>query len=193
MAIKVLGLCGSTRKGSINERFLGYTLERLKEQGAEVSQFDFRAHPLPLFNQDDEQEQGYPESVRLLKQAMSEADAIVVASPEYNSSITPLLKNFIDWASRNNPDQGVKNEWLDKPVALISASGGRLGGIRGLIHLRQIMAEVQAIAIPNQAALGGALDAYAEDGSLKDERTAGIVEKIAKRLVMTAELYKQAL
>lgn len=185
MPIKLLGISGSARLASYNTQFLTYALGEAEKLGAEPSLFDVRANRIPLFDQDDEAENGFTESVLALKKAVREADAVLFASPEYNSSFTPLTKSTIDWVSRANK-AGEKNEWAGKVVSLISASPGAYGGMRSLIHLRPVFVSVGALVIPQDTSLGRAFDGFDESGALKDERTAGFLRAQLSELLRLA-------
>jgi NAD(P)H-dependent FMN reductase len=184
VALKILGISGSSRMGSYNTAFLEYALGILREKGVETSVFDHAAHPLPLFNEDLERE-GFPEGAAALKQAIAEADGILFASPEYNASFSPLAKNIIDWASRPHVS-GLNNVWANKPVVVISASPGGFGGFRSLVSIRPVFVQLEALILPQQVSLGGAHQAFNEDGTLKDARTAGFLTSALDRLVHVA-------
>lgn len=126
--IKVLGIAGSLRKNSFNKELLRCASE---EAGENVSLEIFNLEGIPIFNQDQENE--LIEKVLEFKSRIKSADAILIATPEYNYSIPGPLKNAMDWASRPPGD----NVWNEKPVAIMSAAGGYLGGSRAQYHLRQ--------------------------------------------------------
>ena len=98
-------------------------------------------------------------------------DGLLIASPEYNSSITPLLKNIIDWVSRPSNGENALIAYQGKVAAIMSASPGRLGGLRGLVHLRSILSNIGVLVIPDQVAVGEAHRAFGSDGNLVDEKT----------------------
>ncbi len=186
VAIKLLGISGSARLASYNSQFLNYALSEAKKLGAETSLFDVRTNRVPLFDQDQESEFGFPETVLALKRAIRESDAILFASPEYNNSFTPLSKSILDWVSRPNKS-GEKNEWSGKTVGLISASPGAYGAMRSLIHIRPVFAAVGALVIPQDTSLGRAFDGFDDSGSLKDERTAGFLRAQLTELLRMAK------
>lgn len=128
--LKILGIAGSLRKGSYNKAVLEAAVG-LAPEHAEVEVYE-RLGEIPLFNQDDES--NLPEVVKEFKDKICDADAILFATPEYNYSIPGVLKNAIDWASRPYGD----NAWEGKPVGIMSASGGMLGGARAQYQLRQV-------------------------------------------------------
>ncbi len=137
-AARILAFAGSTREGSFNKSLVRIAAEGARQAGADVTTIDLKDFPLPLFDQDLEVESGKPEAAKKLKTLMIEHDGFLIAAPEYNSSITAVLKNAIDWVSR--PDEGedamALKAFRGKVVTLMSASPGGLGGLRGLVHFR---------------------------------------------------------
>ena len=174
---KILALSGSLRTGSYNTSLLEAAIRLLDSRGAKVERFDFRADPLPIFDADLEAADGYPDNVLKLKAAVREADAVVIAGPEYNSGPTPLLKNAIDWVSRKSKDRGARNEWDKKVVAVISASDGRFGGIRAQMVYRNSLSFIGAHVLPGFVAVTFAKDAFDEQGNLLDERANRALER----------------
>lgn len=165
---KVLAIAGSARIGSFNSQILQIAARGARDAGAEVTVVDFRELPLPMFDQDCESEHGLPSNAVTLKQLMQSHDGFLIACPEFNSSITPLLKNAIDWASRKGEDPQPLMSFRGKVATLMSASPGALGGLRGLSAVRSILGNIGVIVLPEQVAVSKAADAFAEDGSLKD-------------------------
>lgn len=129
--INVVAICGSLRKGSYNRGLLRAAMELCSEsiQGLKIEYIEIA--PLPMINTDLEVDGTYPPVVEAFRQKIREADAVLFGCPEYNYSVTPALKNALDWASRP------PNAWVDKPAAILSAAGGA-GGARAQYHLRQI-------------------------------------------------------
>ena len=186
---KILAFSGSLRAGSFNHRLVEIAVEGARQAGAEVTLARLSDYPMPLLNQDDEAATGKPEGARELKALMIAHDGFLIACPEYNGSITAALKNAIDWTSR--PDEGDPPGGLPayngKVVSLMAASPGGLGGLRGLVHVRAILAGIGCIVLPDQMAISAAHDAFNEDGSLKDERkqktVLGLGETLANTIV----------
>jgi chromate reductase, NAD(P)H dehydrogenase (quinone) len=108
---------------------------------------------------------------------------MLIVSPEYNSSITAVLKNAIDWASRREGDEKPLAAFVGKTAGLLSASNGALGGLRGLVHLRSILGNIQVLVLPEQFALSKAQEAFGEDGEMHDAAKKAQVTKVAERLV----------
>ncbi len=167
--LRILAFAGSTRRESFNKKLVQIAAAGAREAGADVTDIDLRDYRLPVFDQDHESEQGKPDHAKALKQMMIDHDAFLIAAPEYNSSITGVLKNSIDWVSR--PDDGEAAPLVafrGKVVTLMSASPGALGGLRGLVHLRSILGNLGCIVLPNQAAVPKAHEAFKDDGTLVD-------------------------
>jgi chromate reductase, NAD(P)H dehydrogenase (quinone) len=186
---KILAFSGSARAGSFNKMLIAIGVDAARAAGAEVTLLDFRELPLPLYDGDLEEAQGLPDNAKKLKTLMREHDGFLISAPEYNSSITPLLKNAIDWASRQESDsEPALVCYRGKTAALLSASPGGLGGIRGLVHVRSILGNIGVCVHPDQVSISSAHEAF-ENGKLKDARKAKQVEKLVQGLVeMTKKL-----
>jgi chromate reductase len=173
--LHVLGISGSLRKASYNTALLR-AAAGLLPAGMDLDTFDLSL--LPLFNADDEKP--FPAPVAEFRTRLAEADALLIASPEYNSSVTPALKNAIDWASRS--PQSPLNR---KPVAIMGASTGNFGTVRAQLHLRQILTHVGALTVPKPEVLIARADkAFDPDGNLIDEAARGFLRDL---LVALAE------
>lgn len=153
----VLAFSGSSRLNSLNAQLLDCAAGMARERGAVVETLDLRALALPLYDGDFEAVNGLPDGANILKEAMREADAFLIASPEYNSFPSPLLLNAIDWASRaEHPDERPLSAFKGKAAGLISASPGPMGGIRSLWALRTKLQNMGVTVVPALAAVGGA-------------------------------------
>jgi NAD(P)H-dependent FMN reductase len=179
---KILAFAGSAREGSFNKKLVKIAAEGAKSASAEVTYLDWRDLPLPLFDQDLEAREGLPENVLKFKALMKAHQGLLVACPEYNSSITPLLKNAIDWASRPEPEEPDLGCFRDKVAVLMSASPGGLGGLRGLVHVRAILGNIGVLVLPEQKAIPNAHQAFDENGNLKDEKQQADVQKLGGKL-----------
>lgn len=166
---KILAFAGSTRRASWNKKLIRIAIDGAKSAGASVTLVDLADFRMPLFDGDLEDEKGIPEKGMEFKQLMREHDGFLLSCPEYNSSITGVLKNTIDWASRQADGEKPLECFKGKVVSLMSASPGALGGLRGLVHVRSILGNVGCIVLPDQVALPSAAEAFADDGSLKDQ------------------------
>jgi chromate reductase, NAD(P)H dehydrogenase (quinone) len=182
-AVKILAFAGTARQDSFNKKLVKIAVAGAKAAGAEVTYLDFRDLPLPLYDSELEVSEGLPENALKLKAMMKAHQGFLIACPEYNSSITPLLKNAIDWASRPQPGEPSLVCFKDKVTALMSASPGGLGGLRGLVHVRAILGNIGVLVIPDQTAIGNAHQAFDEDGNLKDELQQAAIEQLGRKLV----------
>jgi len=184
MTPKILVLPGSLRSNSVNAKLADVVQVTLAQLGADVTRVSLTDYPMPIVNEDLKAEQGIPEHAMQLGRMIASQDGVFVVSPEYNSSTPPLLKNAIDWVSliAKDGDQPLK-PWRDRYVALGAASPGKFGGMRNLIHLRTVMVSVGSQVISEQCSVSQAGDAFNEDGTLKDERSARMVERTCKSLV----------
>jgi chromate reductase len=185
---KILVFAGSTRTGSFNKKLAHIAETAAREAGADVTFVDLRDLALPLFDQDLEEASGLPEGAKKLKSLMRAHEGFLIASPEYNSSITGVLKNAIDWASRTETDDEPSLvAFRGKVAALFSASPGALGGLRALVHIRAILSNIGVLVLPDQVAISTAHEAFDDSGHLKDERKAKQVAKLARTLVEYVE------
>jgi chromate reductase, NAD(P)H dehydrogenase (quinone) len=177
---KILAFAGSLRADSFNKKLIRIAARSAKESGAEVTLIDLKDYPLPLFDEDLET-QATPENASKLKQLFREHQGVLLSCPEYNSSITGVLKNVIDWVSRTG--QGETSAYSQKSCALLSASPGALGGLRGLVHVRSILGNLNVLLVPQQVALSEAHEAFTPEGELKDSKQKAAVDKVVVELV----------
>lgn len=171
----ILAFAGSLRAGSYNKKLVRVAAAAAEQAGAQVTVINLDDLPLPLFDEDLEAK-GTPENATRLKALMKEADGFLIASPEYNSSVSAALKNAIDWASRPAEGEPPLAAFAGKAATIMAASPGGLGGLRGLVTLRSILGNIQVVVLPDQHALSKAHEAFDDNDQLKDEKTA---EKIA--------------
>ncbi len=183
-APKILVFAGSTRSDSYNKKLAHLAFDAATAAGAEVTLVDLRDFAMPLYDGDLEDSQGLPEGAKQFKKLLIESDGIIIVSPEYNSSITAVLKNSIDWASRQETDDEPSLvAFRGKTALLLSASPGGLGGLRGLVHLRSILGNIGVIVLPDQLAISAAYDAFDDSGALKDSKKAAQLTGLVKGLV----------
>ena len=188
---KIVALAGSLRTGSLNKKLVALAADAAREAGAEVTVVDLRQLALPLYDQDIEDASGLPEGAKKFKALLRESDGFLIASPEYNSSVTAALKNAIDWASRaESDDEPPLVAFTGKAAALMSASPGALGGLRGLVALRSILGNIGVLVQPDQVSIPGAHEAFDDAGKLKDQRKAKQIAELAKGLVDLARKLK---
>ncbi|MDO8526885.1 MAG: NAD(P)H-dependent oxidoreductase [Deltaproteobacteria bacterium] len=180
---KILAFAGSTRTGSWNKKLIRIAVASAKAAGGDVTLIDLRDFPLPLYDGDLESDQGLPANAMKLKDLFLAHHGFLISAPEYNSSITGVLKNVIDWVSRPAPNEVDLICFTNKFAGLMSASPGGLGGLRGLVTLRSILGNIGTHVLPLQQAISKAHEAFNEDGTLKDSKQQKAVDKIAAGLV----------
>lgn len=188
---RILAISGSTRSASVNTRLLRCAARLAERVGAAVTHIDLRNFPMPLYDGDLEEASGVPETVERVRNLMVDNDGLLFACPEYNGSITPLLKNTIDWCSRPQGDVPGGIAYRGKVAGLLSTSPGGLGGLRGLVHVRAILSGLGAHVVPSQFALGGAHDAFDEHGSIQDPGKLQHLQAVVDQLVDTTRRLRQ--
>lgn len=167
---RILAFSGSARKESYNTRLLAVAASGAAAAGAEVTSVDLGSFEIPLFNQDYEEQQGFPPGALRFKRLLQEHDGLLIASPEYNGMLTPLLKNVLDWASRaETEDEPIYAAYTGKIAAIMSASLRYSGGRQGLGGLRQLLSDMGVMVIPDQVNIPRAESAFNPDGTLKKE------------------------
>ncbi len=181
-AAKILAFAGSTRMGSFNKKLLKTAIAGAQKAGAEVTLLDLKDLPMPLYDGDLETESGIPQNGKKFKELLKGHHGFLISAPEYNSSISAVLKNAIDWASRSEPGEPPLLCFTEKFAGLMSASPGNLGGLRGLVTVRSILGNIGVHVIPHQVAVSRAHEAFQEDGTLKDPKLTASVEKIGMQL-----------
>ncbi|NJK63344.1 MAG: NAD(P)H-dependent oxidoreductase [Synechococcaceae cyanobacterium SM2_3_1] len=180
--IKILAFAGSAREASFNKKLVQIALEGAKAAGADTTFVDLKDFPMPLYNGDLEAAQGLPATVKQFKDLLKGHQGFLLSCPEYNGSITPLLKNAIDWASRPEADELSLVCFKGKVAALLATSPGGLGGLRGLVHVRAILEGIGTIVIPDQKAISNAHEAFTELGQLADSKQMMAVRSIGEKL-----------
>lgn len=194
--VRVLAFAGSARKGSFNRRLARAAAQAAREAGGEVTLLELGDYPMPLYHGDLEAEAGMPEKALALREVFLSHEALLIATPEYNQSVPPLLKNTLDWLSRSLGDGKGPNSGLapyrGKLAGLLAASPGPFGGTRCLPHLRQILSSLGVTVLGAQVAIPRAGEAFAEDGSLRDPAHAKAVATLARGLVQTAAKLREA-
>ncbi|MEH2260992.1 NADPH-dependent FMN reductase [Nostoc sp.] len=181
---KILAFAGSTRIDSYNKKLVKIAAAGAKAAGAEVTYLDLRDLPLPLYDEDLEAQEGLPANARTFKDLMISHQGLLIASPEYNSSLTAVLKNAIDWASRPSPNEAplALAAFAGKVASIMSASPGGFGGLRGLVHLRSILGNIKVLVLPNQVVVSKAYEAFNADGTLKDPKQQESIEQLGDGL-----------
>ena len=185
---KVLVFAGSLRSGSYNARLAALAARELARAEADVTLISLLDFPMPLYDGNAEAASGPPENAVKLKRLMCVHQGVFIASPEYNASLTPLLKNTLDWVSRvREPREPPLAAYKNRVFAIGAASNGTYGGMRSLMALRHVLElGCGALVIPEQVAVREAANAFDENDGLKDERTAGLLKAVVNRLVEMA-------
>jgi chromate reductase, NAD(P)H dehydrogenase (quinone) len=180
---KILAFAGSSRRESINYKLLLHIAGRLKNDGAEVTVINFRDFDIPLFGEDLVAEKGIPADAQRFYQLLTSHKAFLIACPEYNRSITPLLKNVIDWSTIPRKGDPPMLAFNGKTAGLCSASMGKLGGLRGLFHVSDILQSIGTNVLPKQVAVGNFGDAFDEAGNLIDKMAATMADAMCGQLI----------
>lgn len=183
MQPRVLAFAGSTRADSFNKKLVRVAADCARDAGAEVTLVDLRDFPMPFYDGDLEVAHGLPDNARKLKALMVSHDGFLLACPEYNSSISAVLKNALDWISRAQPDEPPMPAFRGKVAGLLAASPGNLGGVRGLFAVRQILTVLGTIVLPTQFALARAREAFDERGAMKEPSQRTSVEAVSVELI----------
>ncbi len=183
MKPKILSFAGSTRNDSFNKKLVKIASLGAREAGAEVTVIDLKDFQMPLYDEDLEIQEGLPSNTQKLKELMKIHHGFLISSPEYNSSISGILKNTIDWISRQGDDESPMSCFNGKVSGLMSASPGGLGGLRGLVHVRAILENMGVLVIPNQSAISKAHEAFDSNGGMNDKKQEEKVKSIGANLV----------
>lgn len=184
--MRVLAFAASRRASSLNRRLIHLAAEIVRGKGADVDLAEFGEFEMPIYDGDLDHDSGLPRGALELKRRVIAADALIVATPEYNYSISGALKNAIDWVSRARP-----MPWRGKSLYLLSASPSPMGGIRGLWQTRIPFEGCGALVFPDMFALAHAHEAFDEKGRLKDHALAERLEKELSGFVRLAEAYAE--
>lgn len=180
--VKVLAFAGSTREDSVNKKLVVEAAKIARQMQANVTIIDLKNYPIPFYDEDLETKEGMPIKAKQLRQLMIQSDVILIASPEYNGSLSAVLKNAIDWATRSENGGGSREAFKGKKFVIMSASPGSSGGARGLVHLRTIIENIGGTVLSQQVVVPDAYNAFDEQGYLKNEK----VKKEIEQLVHTA-------
>ena len=185
---KILVFAGSLRTGSYNARLAALATKLLALAEAEPTRISLQDFPLPFYDGDLEAKSGPPEHAVKLKHLMMQHAGVFIAAGEYNASVTPLLKNTIDWISRvRGQNEAPLAAFRNRIFALGAASPGPLGGYRALMALRQVLElGCGATVLPEQVAVRDAASAFDADDGLRDPRSAEALKSLLARLVDAA-------
>ena len=189
--IKILFFAGSTHVNSYNKRLAKLAANVLDHPNVETKFIDLKDYPMPLYDADLEQSEGLPTPAKALQDLMAQSDAIFIASPEYNGSVTGVLKNAIDWVTRSESASYTSVAFANNVIALSSTSPGKLGGIRGLVHLHSILHGLGATIIPSQLSIPFSNTAFDETGRLVDATQLTQLSQLVMTLAETSHKITQ--
>lgn len=185
---KILFLSGSARKDSMNKKLAKHAYDLAIEKGADATWIDLADFPMPIYDGDIESETGLPEKAIELKEIFVAHRGLFIASPEYNSSFSPLLKNALDWISRpHQENEAGLIAYQGKVAALSATSPGALGGLRGLVPLRMLLGNIQVTVLPNQLAVPFYGKSFDEAGRVSDESYLSMLNQLVDDLIATAK------
>ncbi len=186
---EILVFGGSIRTGSLSAKLAALAAKELAVLGADVTLISLADYPLPIYNADIEKDEGYPENARKLAQLIARHQGVFIATPEYNHSLPPLLKNAIDWASR--PGLAKEYKHRGRVYAIGSSSNGMVGGARALIDLRKVLATaLGAWVVPSQVSISQAGSAFDDAGHLVAEPPADLLRSVCQQLVAGAARFR---
>ena len=179
---RILAFAGSARRDSYNKKLVRIAAAGARAAGVEVTTVDLRDYPMPIMDEDLEASEGMPAHAQAFKELLLDHQGLLIAAAEYNSSVTPLLKNTLDWASRKGPGRLQAWPFEGKVAAVLCASPGALGGMRALVHLRAILGNIGVLVLPEQVVIPKAHEAFLPDGGLKDPQRQSAVAALGARL-----------
>jgi len=190
MTPRILVFAGSTRVGAYSGKTADAAMKELALQGADVTRISLADCPLPIMNQDLEREKGVPENAVKLAHMIGAHDGVLIATPEYNGSLPPLLKNTIDWVSRVKADARGRpfRAFNGKLTALCSSSNGMYAGIRAINHLRAVLVQCQAEVISPQCSVPRGGEAFDENGDFHEDRLRKAMTTVCRTLLEHARL-----
>lgn len=177
---RILAFAGSTRRESFNRKLLAAAVELAQDSGLEMRHVELADYPLPIMDEDLEAEQGQPANATAIRKMMLEADGLLLACPEYNSSITPLMKNLIDWVSRKEAGGGGLEPYENKKALLMGASPGGTGAKRALETVRSILGNIGVEVVEDEFSLPYAADGFDDQGELADPEQRDRLEKLVR-------------
>ena len=182
---KILVFAGSAREASLNKKLARAAAKAIDDNGGEATFIDLRDYPMPIYEGDLEAREGMPTNARKLRELFVSHPAFLIVSPENNGTIPSLLKNAIDWLSRDIDGKSGLEPYRGKVIALMSASPGAFGGVVCLTHLRFSLSKLLAHVIPDQFPLPKADQAFTENGSLKESWQQKSVQTVVRQLIET--------
>jgi len=184
--VKILAFSGSSREESYNKMLVKQAVIAAEKLDAEVTYIDSKDYRFALYDGDIEQIEGMPEKAKELRKMMIDSDAFIISTPEYNGALSGLLKNMIDWCSRNEEGKGDLTAFKGKIALIMSASPGRYGGTKGLLVLRYILSKIGTNVLPTEISFGEAQKNFDDKGNIINEYFQKSVPKAVEELVETA-------
>jgi len=178
----IIAFSGSSRRGSFNKKALEIAVQGARDDGAKVTVVDLRDFEMPIYDGDLETEKGLPDGAKKLKALVLQHNGFLIASPEYNSSLPPLLKNAIDWISRPSPGVTQSAVYSGKVAAIVTASPGVLGGFSASIHLRGVLNRLGVQVLANQVQIPKANDVFGSEGGIKDSSSENNLKNLGAEL-----------
>ena len=179
---KILVFAGSIRTGAFSAKLAALAAKELALAGGEVTHISLADYPLPIYDRDHEDDRGVPDNANRLAKLIAAHDGVFIATPEYNHSLPPLLKNALDWVSRVRHSGTVP--YRHKIYGIGSTSNGAIGGARALIDLRKVLATaVGGIVVPEKIEVPRAGSAFNESGEFIDEAPSEALKAVARQLV----------
>ena len=183
-ALKILVIPGSLRTGSLNAKLAAAAAHQFAQAGADVTRISLDDFPLPLYDADLQTKSGVPKNAVNLKRMIGAHHGVLIVTPEYNSSVPPLVKNTIDWVTRVQDVQETRGQvFRERAFAIAAASESRLGGVRALAALRLVLTACHATVIPNQLALSFASEAYDDMDRLKHPADIEALGALVRQLI----------
>ena len=180
---KILAFAGSLREHSYSKRVVKTAVEGAKKAGADVTFVDLRDYPMPIYNEDDHEQNGFDENALAFQKLLGESDGFLICSPEYNGSLPAALKNAIDWASRKSDDYRMIEVFKGKVAAIMTESPGAFGGIRCLSHLRDTLTIMLVNVLPSEIAVANVGKMFDGDGEeMTDEKMKTILHELGASL-----------
>src|SRR5215475_2654178 len=186
--LKILVIPGSLRTGSHNAKLAMAAAYEFAQAGVDVTRISLDDYPLPIYNGDLQAKSGVPKNAVNLKRMIGAHHGVLIVTPEYNSSVPPLVKNTIDWITRvQDPHEGRGQVFRERPFAIAAASEGRLGGTRALAALRLILSACNAVVVPNQLSLSFADQACDDMDRLKKEADIEALKALVRQLINVSQ------
>lgn len=182
MAKKVLAFAGSTRKDSWNKKLVAQAAKAAQKAGLEVTLIDLADYRAPVFDEDLEAADGAPESMKSFQALVQSHDALIISTPEYNGAVPATLVNTFHWMSRPIPGVGPHGAYFGKPAAIMATSPGKLGGIRVLPRLRDMLGDLGIACVSGVVSVPTAHEAFDADGALKAEASNEQLDALIARL-----------